>query len=248
MKRYMLISVVFLVGTAALAGCLGGDDEEEENGEGNGDAWTITINDAEFKKSEIFEGYELHEVTDSKGDTYEGVYLKELLADAGISDSSVYTYRIIAADNWTKEVTHLDVENGILVEEDTKTIFPDLPGKYKVKDVVTIEPVSDGHTITVNGKLWTWMQPFDILDEVVMMDNESNDYAGVKLSDLVNLTSLTDQENHNYTIEASDGHSKEVTWDDMINGILVDNEDKMVMFPHLPKGYWIKDVTDIGVV
>jgi len=200
----MLISVVFLVGAAALAGCLGGDDEEEEKGEENGDAWTITINDVEFEKSEIFEGYELHEVTDSNGDTYEGVYLKELLVDAGVSDTSMFTYRIIAADNWTKEVTHLDMEDGILVEEDTKTIFPDLPGKYKVKEVVTIDPLSDAHTITVNGQLWTWMQPFDILDETVMMDNESNEYTGVKLSDLVNLTSLTDQQNYNYTIEASD--------------------------------------------
>ncbi|MFO8050229.1 MAG: hypothetical protein R6V01_00835 [Thermoplasmatota archaeon] len=233
--------MVLLVPTAAIAGCLGGEEDD-------GDGWTITINGMEFEKNEIFQDYETHEVADSKGDTYEGIYLEELLSDAGVDDLSSYTYKLIAADSWTKEVTHLDMEEGILVEEETMTIFPDLPGKYKVKNVVTIEPLPEGDTITVNGQLWTWMQPFDILEESIMYDNESIGYTGVKLSDMINYTSLENPQDHNFTISASDGYSKDVTWDDMMNGLLVDNEDHMTMFPHLTKSYWIKDVVKIQVV
>ena len=34
----------------------------------------------------------------------------------------------------------------------------------------------------------------------------------------------------------------------MINGLLVDDDDHMTMFPHLEKEYWIKDVFMIEVV
>ncbi|MFW3145491.1 MAG: hypothetical protein ACMUIE_01610 [Thermoplasmatota archaeon] len=247
MRKYLFLALIMLLGAAAVAGCLGSDDDEVENGE----EWTIAINGVDFKKSEIFEEYDLHEVTDSKGDTYEGVYLKELLEDAGVSDLSAYTYRITAADDspYIKEVTHLDMEEGILIEEETRTIFPDLPGKYKVKDVVEIEPLTDGDTITVNGKYWTWMQPFDILEEAEMYDNESNAYTGIRLSDLVNYTALENPQEHNYTIMSGDedGYEKEVTWNDMMNGLLVDDEHK-TMFPHLRKSYWVKNVAEILVV
>lgn len=247
MKKYMLLAVIMLLGAAAAAGCLDGGDED---GEGGGELdWSVTINGNDYLVSEIFSTFELHEVTDSKGDAYQGVYLKDLLQDAGVSDLSFYTYRIIAEDGWTKEVTHLDMEEGILVEEEIKTVFPDLPGKYRVKDVVEIEPIEDGDTITVNGQYWTWMQPFDMLEETEMYDNESNAYTGIRLSDLINYTALEDPQAHNYTIISGDedGYQKEVTWDDMMNGLLVDEEHK-TMFPHLKKSYWVKDVVQITVV
>ncbi|MEA3559787.1 MAG: hypothetical protein U9R75_11090 [Candidatus Thermoplasmatota archaeon] len=241
MKQHLLIMMIAIVGAAAFAGCLGGDDGEEE-------VWTITINGMEFLKSEIFSDHDLHEVTDSSGDTYEGAYLEELLEDAGVSDLSEFTFRITASDGWMKEVTHLDIEKGILVEEDTKTIFPDLPGKYKIKDIASIEPLTDGDTITVNGQYWTWMQPFDIFDDVVLEDNESNECSGIRFSDMINYTALENPQEHNFTIKASDGYEKEVAWNDMMNGILLDDEDHKTFFPHLSSKYKIKDVMEITVV
>lgn len=245
MKWSHSVIIITLIGAATFAGCL--DDEVGED-EDDGEAYIISINSIEVDKEHIFENYDLHEITDSNEDTYSGVRLKEILADNGIDDLSMYTFRIIASDGWLKEVTHLDMEEGILVEEDTMTVFPDLPGKYRVRDLVTIEILTDGDTITVNGKYWTWMQPFDILEEAVMFDSESIEYKGIKLSDLINFTAVANPQDHNYTIEASDGYTKEVTWTDMMNGLLVNDDEHMTVFPHLESKFWVKDVMEISVV
>jgi hypothetical protein len=118
-----------------------------------------------------------------------------------------------------------------------------------VKYVVSIEPV-DGDTITINDKFYTWMQPFDIFTaDIQMTDDENNTYEGILLSDLINGTSVDDPQDFNYTITASgDGYSVEVTWDDMLMGILVNDEDHKTFFPHLEKKFRVKDVVEIKVV
>jgi len=224
----------------AAAGCLGGDDDE-------GSGAKITINGKEYVVDDIFDDFSTTTITSSNDQEYEGVPLKDLLEDAGVTDLSAYTYRITASDAYMKEVTHLDIDEGILVEEEVMTAFPDLPGKYRVRDVISIEPI-DGDTITVNGVLYTWMQPFDLFTENIMYDNESNEYTGVLLSDLINATELANPQLHNFTIIASDDYQKEVTWDDMLGGILVNDEDHKTFFPHLEKKYWVKDVVEISVV
>ncbi|MGA1872351.1 MAG: hypothetical protein ACMUHY_01645 [Thermoplasmatota archaeon] len=242
MKRNVWILLLTVVGAAAFAGCLGGDDEEEE-----GEDVLITINGREYGVGDIFEDFSTITITASNDEEYEGVPLEDLLDDAGVTDLSAHTYSITASDGYMKEVTHLDVEAGILIEADIRTVFPDLPGKYRIKGVVSIEPI-DGDTITVNDKLYTWMQPFDLFTETIMYDNESAEYTGVLLSDLINATSLANPQDRNYVITAGDGYQKEVTWDDMLMGLLLDSEDHETFFPHLSKKYWIKDVVEISAV
>jgi hypothetical protein len=228
--------IVLLVGIAAIAGCLG---EEEE-----GEDITITINGKERSVSELFDNYETETVTASNEETYEGIPLEDLLYDEGVLDINIWQYRITASDEYMKEVTHINIQDGILVEEDLMTVFPDLPGKYRIKDVVSIEPI-EGDTITINGDLYTWMQPFDIFT-ATEMSNGTVTLEGVLLSDLLNSTEITDPQDHNFTIRASD-YEQEVTWDDMVNGILV-KEDMMTFFPHLEKKYYVKNVIEIEVV
>jgi len=245
MKRYMVGALILLMGFALIAGCT--DDGEEEEG----DVWKITINESEYDLEEIFDEFQTTTVTGSNDVEYEGVSLKVLLEDAGVSDLSAHTYTITAADEepYFKNVTHLDIEAGILVMEDKMTVFPDLPGKYRVKDVVSIEPF-DGGTITINNKLYTWMQPFDIFtSDIQMVDDENNTYEGILLSDLINGTSLDNPQDYNFTITAEgDSYSVEVTWDDMLKGLLVNDDDHMTFFPHLTKKYRVKDIVEIEVV
>jgi hypothetical protein len=132
------------------------------------------------------------------------------------------------------------------VKEETMTVFPDLPNKYRVTDVVSLEPI-EAHTITINGNLYTWMQPFDIFT-TVLKSNDTVTLEGVQLSDLLNSTEIVDPQNQNYNISADDGYHKEFTWDDMLNGILVNDDDKKVFFPDLDKKFHIKNVVKIEVI
>ncbi len=240
MKKVIYLLLVLVMGTAAIAGCFGTDEE-------NAEELLITMNGVEYEVKDIFDDFEIIAVTDSSENEYEGVSLKDLLEDAGVSDLSGHTYRITASDGWMKEVTHQDIEGGILVEEGTMSVFPDLPGKYRIRDVVSIEPI-DGDTIVINEELFTWMQPFDIFTERIMFDNESNEYSGVLLSDLMNATALDNPQNHNFSLVAKDGYSKELSWSDMLSGILVNDDEHMSLFPHLEKEFWVKDIVRIEVV
>ena len=227
--------------TAMIAGCLGGGDNDDD---GDNDT-VITINGVEYTIHEIFEDFETSTITGSNEVEYVGVPLAERMAQSGVEDVDSWQYKITANDGYVKEVTHLDIREGVLVEEDVMTVFVDLPGKYRVRDIVSIEPI-EGDTITINGKLYTWMQPFDIFTEREM-SNDTVTLEGVLLSDLLNATEIMDPQNHNFTIEAEDGYSKEVTWNDMLGGILV-KEEMMTFFPHLDKKFYIKDVVEIEVV
>jgi len=240
LKKTVWIIGLLLIGIVAAAGCLGGDDNESEGAK-------ITINGMEYVVDDIFDDFSTTTITSSNDQEYEGVPLKDLLEDAGVVDLSAQTYRITASDSYMKEVTYLDIEEGILVKEEVMTAFQDLPGKYRVRDVVSIEPI-DGDTININGDLYTWMQPFDLFTEKIMYDNESNEYAGILLSDLINATELANPQLHNFTLTASDDYQKEVTWDDMLGGILVNDEDHKSFFPHLSKKYQVKDIVEISVV
>ena len=238
-KMQFLLAVPILL-MASIAGCLG--DDEGESNDGN----TIQLNGVEYTAEDIFSDFTTMKITVQDGTAYEGVSLKEILEDAGVNDLTSSEYMISAADGFEKDVTHYDINGGILVEENLMTVFPELPKRYRIKDVASIEPV-DADVITVNGRPYTWTQPFNILTVVEMNDTEGNSMEGVILSDLVNETGLSDPSVHNYTISADD-YEKEVTWEDMQRGILVDSGDHESHFPHLSKKYQVKGIIEIKVV
>ncbi len=99
----------------------------------------------------------------------------------------------------------------------------------------------DTDTIEVNGNEYTWDEIFQDHKTI-----ELGDHEGVMLSDLINDTGLEDPEGHEYKIIAADGYVKTVSWDDMMNGIIV-KETKMTYFPDLPKQFYVKDVVKIEV-
>ncbi len=239
--KYHFLIVLMIMMTAAIAGCLGGDDDDDD-----GDNETIImINAKEYTIHNIFEDLQAETITGSNDVEYTGVSLEDLLLDAGVADIDLWQYNILGSDGYSKNITHLDLKAGILVEDDVMTVFPDLPGKYRVRDIVSIEPV-EANTITINGDLYTWMQPFDIFTATVM-SNDTLTLEGVLISDLLNGTEITNPQDHNFTIKASDGYHKEVTWNDMLSGILVQDEMK-TFFPDLDKKYHIKYVVEIEVV
>lgn len=99
--------------------------------------------------------------------------------------------------------------------------------------------------LEVNGVKLSFDEIFEKCPEKEIEAMEEN-YAGVSLSCILNLTKIENPEEHEYAIIGADGYQKTVSWDDMKKGILT--KEKRVIFPHLRKAYWIGDVVKIEVV
>ena len=242
----ILLAIVLL--SVTLAGCTDNDGDDDGDDGGQFEI-TITINGQEFNFLKLLVNQTSVEIKASDGKNYTGIPLLDIIDLAPPTDKENQQYQIEAEDGYTKNVTWEDIKKGIITshtEDHTMTVFPHLPGKYRIRNVKSIKPVTTP-TLSVVGALFTWDQPFDMFDERIVEDNESNTYEGVSLSDLVNTSGISEPETHNFTIVASDNYSKEVTWDDMMNGILVKDERKSV-FPEKEKKYWIKDIVRIEVV
>ena len=251
-RMFATMGILILL-TMSWAACIGDDGDSDDNDDTNGnDAITITINGIDLTIQGLFSNQTTVTITGSDGTNYTGIPLKDLIDlvyPTASADKEASQYAITAADGYTKNVTWTDITMGVLIEHDednTMTAFPHLPGKYRIRDVASIEPIATP-TLEVNGWLYTWDQPFDKLDEITVQDNESNTYEGVPLSDLLNDTGLEDQATHNFTITASDDYSKNFTWDDMMNGILVKDGRKSV-FPEKEKQFWVGNIVRIEVV
>ena len=232
--------------TMSFAACMDNDDDDDDTAQ---NVVTVTINGKDFNFLGLLKNQTSKTIEGSDGKNYTGIPLLDIVNLEPPADKESKQYQIEAEDGYTKNVTWEDIKKGIITSHDedhTMTVFPHLPGKYRIRNVKSITPVTTP-TISVVGTLFTWDQPFDMFDERTVQDNESNIYEGVSPSDLVNTSGLNDPGTHNFTIIASDNYSKEVTWDDMMNGILVKDERKSV-FPEKEQKYWIKDIVRIEVV
>jgi hypothetical protein len=70
-------------------------------------------------------------------------------------------------------------------------------------------------------------------------------YDGVVLEDVVTSSGVAGPEAYTYTFVGGDGYQKTVKWADLKQGILT--RDRMVVFPHLPKMYRVRDVVEVRV-
>jgi len=81
---------------------------------------------------------------------------------------------------------------------------------------------------------------FDTLDLIVV-----EEYQGVSLAELINKAEIQNPEEKKYTVAAEDGYQKTVEWKSMQEGVLT--REKRVIFPDLPKQYWMKNIAKIEV-
>ena len=105
-----------------------------------GDTTKLVVNDVEYTRNDVFTYFGTLEF-EANDQMYEGVRLSDLINDAGLPNAASHRYRIIAADTYQKDVSWDDLVNGYLVEEEFKTVFPDLTKSFWVRDVVSIEVV-----------------------------------------------------------------------------------------------------------
>jgi len=101
--------------------------------------------------------------------------------------------------------------------------------------------------ITVNGKEYAWKDIDDLETKTI------NGTQGVSLSGIINNSGLSGQADRQYKVVASDGFYKNVTWGNMMEGVLakvVDGKNTTfkTSFSTLPKRYNVKNVIDIQVI
>ena len=69
---------------------------------------------------------------------YSGLGLIDVLEYAGFTDLANASYTIEGVDGYSRPVTYTDIQSGYLVEDQYKTVFVNLSGQYKVKNVFRI--------------------------------------------------------------------------------------------------------------
>jgi len=98
------------------------------------------------------------------------------------------------------------------------------------------------NTLLVNGQHYTIDQLFSLTKPRTVNESE---YTGIALDDLMLKTGVSEPEQHQYTLKASDGYEKTVTWENMKNGLLT--KDRESIFSDLPKAFHVKDIIIIEV-
>ena len=218
--------------------------------DGGDDETTMTFNGVDFTWSELESEFGTEVVDGNTGVPLGEIILTSSFGELESDDQNKTLFRITAEDGWQKNVSWTDLQSGILVEEDLMTYFPDLPGAYKVKNLATIEDIPLDPLAIINpNSNWggsaeiTWDELFTELNVTTFQNADAVafedvlDYAG--FSDL-------DLENATFTIVGVDGYSKDVTWTNVQNGVLILDGHKSD-FTDLTGAYKVRNIIRIIV-
>lgn len=221
-----------------------------DDGGGNGGA--ISFNGTEYTWDDLESEFGTKAVDGNTGISLSAIVNSTDFASLPSDDQNETLFRITADDGWQKNVSWTDLQSGLLLEEDHKTFFPDLPNAYKIKDVVSIEPVNLGPIAIIQAnENWdssaeiTWSQIFDEITPQSVTSG-GQDYDGIKLSDVLEFAGFTNLENASFTVEGVDGYTKTVNWTSIQGGYLVMDDYKSV-FPDLSGSYKVKYIIRITV-
>ncbi len=241
----ILLTLVLAV-SIMFTGCTGSDDDDDDDEEHDDDV-IISIDGYEYNLSDMFDTFTKVTITGSDQTEYTGISLSDVVNSSNVAGPEQYQFMISANDGYAKNVTWADMLRGVMVEDGTMTAFPDLPGKYRIRDVVSMNP-ADVETLVVNGRLYVAKQPFDIFAFELVEETVDNDtYEGVRPSDLLNHSGLLNGSANDFTIYGSDGYNKTVNWTMMMDGVLVE-ADMQIVFPELATSFWVSDIVTIEVI
>ena len=98
---------------------------------------------------------------------------------------------------------------------------------------------NDKNKIMIDGKNYLFPDKFRNIKKTTIEEKNG------LLESIILKTKIKDPEKLKYTIIASDNYQKTVSWDDLNKGIIT--EERNIIFEHLPKGFWIKDVIKIEI-
>ncbi|MBA3045408.1 MAG: hypothetical protein KKH41_02315 [Candidatus Thermoplasmatota archaeon] len=217
---------------------------------------SANINGSDYTYAEMMDEFGTKTV-----DGKEGVSLSAMVNDTALANPETWTYVIKADDGYAMAVNWTVMQNGIVTlveetDEDTgnetaylMTVFPDMPSGYKVKNFATVIK-AQLTPVVLNGLEYYLDYMPKRVEEKTVAYNDTYSATGWSLSDMVNYTGLANPASHNYTIYGDDGYNKTVTWDAMMDGVLIDDTVKTVFSEDSGFGktkYMIKYVVTIVV-
>lgn len=97
--------------------------------------------------------------------------------------------------------------------------------------------------ITINDKQYEFDYLFGNVEQRTL---EELNFSGAALDGLIERTDVGCPSCHSYNIIGDDGYQKTVSWKNMQSGLLT--QDKMVVFPDLPRAFRVKNVVEIEVI
>jgi hypothetical protein len=230
-KMALIAGVVVAIVVLAAVGYFVLSSSDNDNPE---DLLTANINGSDYTYAEMTEEFGTKTV-----DGKEGVSLSAIVNDTALASPETYTFILKADDGYAMAVNWTCMQKGIVTlvtetDDDTSeeesylmTVFPDMPSAYKVKNFATVMK-AQLTPVVLNGLEYYLDYMPKKVDEKTVAYNDTYSATGWSLSDMVNYTGLANPETHNYTIMADDGYNKTVTWEAMMDGVLVQDSVKTV--------------------
>lgn len=105
-----------------------------------GDADLVRVNGVDFAWDDIFADYETHSFTAIEQD-FDGVSLEEIVLDSGVQSPESHTYRLTGLDGYQKDVEWNDIQNGYLILDKHRAVFPNMTQSFWVRDLASIEVI-----------------------------------------------------------------------------------------------------------
>lgn len=105
-----------------------------------GDSSVIVVNGVEYNWDTVFQEFEMESFT-ANDNNYRGVALVDIIADANVQSPNTHTYRLTGLDGYEKDVQWSSFQNGYLIEEKHRAVFPDLTQSFWVRDLASIEVI-----------------------------------------------------------------------------------------------------------
>jgi hypothetical protein len=241
-----VVAVVAIVAIVAVAAILMMPRDDD----GNGDEWKINFNGIEYTWDELAANFTARAVGDKTGYSLSDIMNSTDFASVPGEDQNNTMFRI-TADDWTKNVSWMDLQSGIIVETDHMAYFPDLPGAFKVKNVASIDDVPLGPImfLKVGGSMadnveLTWAE-LSTLNEVTIQVS-GQDTQALSLAAVLEYAGFTGLENATVTIEGVDGYSKDVNWTLVQDGYLIEDGMKSY-FEGQPGSFRVRNVIRVWV-
>lgn len=242
-KKALIITILIVVAIVIIAAMIRLPEEESD---------TMNFNGVDYTYDGMVAEFGTEDVDGKTGVPLGDIMLTTDFADLDANAQNDTLFSITADDGWQKNVSWSDVQTGILVEEDHMTYFPDLPGAYKIKNLVSIDDIDIGPIAIITADApWssaaevTWTGLFAEIDEVTFTDHNQN-MTGIELVDVFNYTGFRDLENATFTFEGVDGYAKSVNYTEVQAGYLVEDGMK-TYFVNLTGQYQIKNMFRIVV-
>jgi hypothetical protein len=102
----------------------------------------LVVNGAGYSWDTLFSDFETVAFT-ANGEERLGIPLELLILDSGVQSPESHTYSFKGLDGYTgqKDFSWTDIQNGYLIEEQHRAVFPEYTQSFWVRDLASIEVI-----------------------------------------------------------------------------------------------------------